>query len=107
MHADVYVSIFYLNRRSVWPNFQLDQIFRRYFLKGSDPRTRDQEPGLPVRNDLNGISLGYIANRLRPNFRVGVRPTGSYRCRIFGISDLMWTHTRNLTSSAVPSRKGT
>ena len=101
------VSILELDRRSVWPNFQSIQLLCWHVLQHTDPLSRDQEAGIAVRDDLDCIPLGHVADGLRPNLSLCFRPTGGKRCGVLGVTDLVWVHDRNFTSAVVPFRKVT
>ena len=107
MHADVDAPIFELDRRSVWPNLQLRKILRGHLLQRADPLSGDQEPSIPRRHDLDGIAVGHVADCLCPNFGLRFGLAGGKRRRVFGVGNLVLSHSRELTSAVVPSRKVT
>src|ERR1700722_20368064 len=105
MHTDVNVSVFEFNRRSIRPHFELAQLFGRHVLQCTDPLSRNQEASIAVRDDLDGVPLGHVANSLRPNFDLCFGPAGDKRRGVLGITDPMTIRRHNFTCSLVPSLK--
>ena len=70
MHTDVYVSVFEFNCRSIRPYFELAQLFGGHVLQCTDPLSWNQEASIVVRDDINGIPLGDVANSRRPLSRL-------------------------------------
>jgi hypothetical protein len=71
MHTNLNVSVFEFNRRSDRPHFEFAQLDGRNVLQCSDPLSWNQEASFAVRDDLNGIPLGDVADSLRPNLGLG------------------------------------
>jgi hypothetical protein len=80
MHTDVYVSVFEFNCRSIRPHFELAQLFGGHAPQCTDPLSWNQEASIVVRDDLDGIPLGDVANSLRPNFDLCFGSAGG-KCR--------------------------
>lgn len=87
--ADVDVAVFELDRRSVRPDLQLGQILDRHVLDRTNPLPRDQKPSILRRDDLDGIAVGHIPNRMCAKFvRRFCLPDGERR-GVFRIANLL------------------
>jgi hypothetical protein len=103
MHTDLNVSIFEFNRRSIRPHFELAQLFGRHVLQCTDPLSWNQEASIVVRDDLDGIPLGDVANSLCPNFDLCLDSAGG-KCRgVLGITNSLYVRLHDFTCSVVPS----
>jgi hypothetical protein len=60
---------------------------------------------MSIDDELDGISIGYVANCLRENFCVSQRTTSNERSGIFCVSDMVLSH--GSTSLAALSRNNT
>ncbi len=107
MYTDVNVATFEFDRGSVWPHFELIQLGSRHILQRTDPLSWNQEAGIAVCDDLDGVPLGNLANGLRPNLGLCLSSAGSKRRCVLAVADLLRVHGRNLTSSVAPSLKTT
>jgi hypothetical protein len=56
------------------------------------PLSWNQEASIVVRNDLNGIPRGNVANSVRPNFDLCFGPAGGKRRGVLCITD--WLYVR-------------
>src|SRR5450432_1327995 len=99
MHTDMNVSVFEFNRRSIRPHFELTQLFGRHVLQCTYPLSWNQEASIVVRDDLDGISLGDVANSLRPNFDLCLDSAGGKRREV----DSLHVRLHNSICSVVPS----
>jgi|SRR5271166_5506598 len=97
MYTDVNVPVFELDRRPIRPNYELAQLCGRYVLQCADPLPWNQEARIVVRDDLDGIPFGDVANRLRPNFDLCFDPAGGYRRGVLGITNPLDSRPRLLS----------
>lgn len=92
VNADVDVAIFELDRRSVRPDLQLCQILRRHVVKRADPLPGDQKSGIPRREDLDGVAVRHVTDRLGVKFPLPFQPAGSKGNGEFRIGNLVVSH---------------
>jgi len=97
------VPVVEFNRRSIRPHFELGQLFGRHVLQCAYPLSWNQEARIAVRDDLNGIPLGDVANSLRSNFNLCLDSAGGERRSVLGITDSLSVRPHNFTFSVVPS----
>jgi hypothetical protein len=107
MHADVDIAVLEFDRRPIRPDFQFDQILYWHVLQGTDPLSRDKKAGISIDDELDGIPLWYVTNRLRKNLCVGLRPADDERSRVFGVSNMVLSHGRKFTTDIELSRNDT
>src|ERR1700722_17395171 len=105
MHTNLNVSVLEFNRRSIRPHFEFVQLVGRNVLQCPDPLSWDQEASIAARDDLNGIPLGDVADRLRPNLGLGFNSAAGKRRCVLGVTDPLYICSHTFTSIFVPSRK--
>jgi hypothetical protein len=103
MHTYVNVSVFDFNRRSIRPHFELSQLFGWQDLQCAYPLSWNQEAGVVVRDDLDGIPLGDVANCMRANFPLCFVSAGGKRGSVLGVTELLYVPRHDFTASAMPS----
>jgi hypothetical protein len=97
MHTDLNVPVFEFNRRSVRPNLEFAQLFRRDILQCAYPLSWNQEAGIAARDDLDGITLGNVAGSLRPNFGLDLNSAGGKSRSVLGITDPLCIRRHSFT----------